>query len=360
MKVFLYEFVTGGGLYDEHGRAAVPDTLIAEGTAMITALAADFAAIPDVETCVLRDTHFWGLTFPGCRMHDVSGAADHEQAVARLAAEADWSLIIAPEFSGHLLRLCQWVTCAGGRLLGPGPALVELAGDKQATAARLEDHSVPTPRGIAIIAGQRLPEDFSYPAVLKPRCGAGSMDVRLIERWTADECTPDGTEMRLERYCPGLAVSVAWICGPVSRFPLVPCRQHLSGDGRFTYAGGSLPLPPALARRAIALSGRAVDSLPQPLGYLGVDLVLGDDPYGRGDYVIEINPRLTTSYVGLRAAAETNLAEAILTAAEGGEPRLSFRTDELQFEADGRVSRPKRPSEAQTCPISVSTSVERI
>jgi predicted ATP-grasp superfamily ATP-dependent carboligase len=43
--------------------------------------------------------------------------------------------------------------------------------------------------------------------------------------------------------------------------------------------------------------------LPQPLGYLGVDLILGEDGNGAVDCVVEINPRLTTSYVGLQAAA---------------------------------------------------------
>ena len=45
-------------------------------------------------------------------------------------------------------------------------------------------------------------------------------------------------------------------------------------------------------------------------GYLGVDLILGTE--ADKDYVIEINPRLTTSYLILRQAAKENLAEAII------------------------------------------------
>ena len=77
----------------------------------------------------------------------------------------------------------------------------------------------------------------------------------------------------------------------------------MSDDGRFVYLGGSLPLPHALASRATRLAQQAVAALPDPLGYVGVDLVLGADADGADDYVIEINPRLTTSYIGLRAAA---------------------------------------------------------
>ena len=73
------------------------------------------------------------------------------------------------------------------------------------------------------------------------------------------------------------------------------------------------------------------------MGYVGVDLVLGDNADGNGDRVIEINPRLTTSYVGLRAAAQANLAAAMLAAAEDRRPDMRFSPKSLQFDADGTV-----------------------
>jgi predicted ATP-grasp superfamily ATP-dependent carboligase len=73
------------------------------------------------------------------------------------------------------------------------------------------------------------------------------------------------------------------------------------------------------------------------LGYIGVDLVLGDDASGTGDRVIEINPRLTTSYVGLRAAARCNLVEAMWQLAVGQSPSLEFDERPLRFWADGTI-----------------------
>ena len=63
----------------------------------------------------------------------------------------------------------------------------------------------------------------------------------------------------------------------------------LSCDGRFTYRGGALPLPAPLANRATGLTCRAAETLRSPFGYLGMDLVLGDDPEGQEDVIIEIN-----------------------------------------------------------------------
>jgi predicted ATP-grasp superfamily ATP-dependent carboligase len=111
----------------------------------------------------------------------------------------------------------------------------------------------------------------------------------------------------------------------------------LSDDGLFTYYGGACPLPGPLNARAQALVLDAIEVFPPPLGYIGVDLVLGDAEDGSNDYVIEINPRLTTSYVGLRALSKTNLAQAMLDVARGREPGLAWKEGRVRWSADGAV-----------------------
>jgi predicted ATP-grasp superfamily ATP-dependent carboligase len=143
--------------------------------------------------------------------------------------------------------------------------------------------------------------------------------------------------MRLERYIPGSAASVAVLCGPAQRLALPACEQRLSDDGHFRYLGGRTPLPVELDRRAQRLALAALATLPDPLGYLGVDLVLGDQADGSGDHVIEINPRLTTSYVGLRAICRENLAAAMLAVAAGKPATLSFHAGPVEFDADGTI-----------------------
>jgi len=119
---------------------------------------------------------------------------------------------------------------------------------------------------------------------------------------------------------------------------LAPCKQRISEDGRLRYLGGELPLAAGLAERSVALAERALAALPETSGYVGVDLVLGRDPNGGEDFVIEVNPRLTTSYVGLRAATETNLAEAVWRIAQGEAVPIDFSTRPLEFDCDGNVS----------------------
>jgi predicted ATP-grasp superfamily ATP-dependent carboligase len=116
----------------------------------------------------------------------------------------------------------------------------------------------------------------------------------------------------------------------------------LTGDGRFSYQGGSLPLPPAEALRVRQLARRVVAALPPFRGYLGIDVIVGSSSDGSLDHVIEINPRLTTSYVGVRAAAQQNLAAVMLALASGGRPKLTYRSDAIaegiSFDSAGNVS----------------------
>ena len=144
----------------------------------------------------------------------------------------------------------------------------------------------------------------------------------------------------VQEFVPGTAASVAVLVGPAGTVALAPAAQRLSGDGRFRYLGGTLPLPGPLAERAAALARRAVAAVPGLRGYVGVDLVLGEADDGRGDMVIEINPRVTTSYIGLRALAAGNLAAAMLQVVRG-EPvgPLRWRRGRVTFTAGGLVRR---------------------
>lgn len=336
-SVFIYEFVTGGGFLAD--KNFVPPSLAREGRAMACGLASDFAAA-GFETVLLHDARQPALDIAAAQVFSVDSGEDHQRRFSQLAAAADWTVVIAPELDDQLSQCCDRVQLAGGRLLGPSVELIHLASDKHALGQFWQTRGVSTPEGVAIPNASMLPDCFAYPAVLKPRFGAGSVDVRRIES-AADlgAISPLAGDARLETYHPGEPVSVSFLCGPKGDVALPSCRQHLSEDGRFQYLGGSLLTDMALGRRATDLAERALSCLPSRRGFLGVDLILGDNPDDGGDVAIELNPRLTMSYVGLRAACRGNLAEAMLNVAHGNAAEIDFDTSPLAYDTSGRVTR---------------------
>jgi predicted ATP-grasp superfamily ATP-dependent carboligase len=145
-------------------------------------------------------------------------------------------------------------------------------------------------------------------------------------------------ELIVQQFVEGTPASVAFLVGPDTMLSLQPCHQWLSTDGRFRYEGGMCPMGHAdYAPRAVRLAGSALRAIPGLFGYVGVDVVLGNlEPR---DYVIEVNPRLTTSYVGLRALADFNIAEAMLNIARGENlPPLGWKKQFVDFMPNGTVS----------------------
>ena len=355
MRVFIYEAITAGAVWT-HGAALEPgESLFAEGLAMLRAVTEDFAAMEGVEVWGLRDARYAEFELPR-RVVVIQSAAQERAEFQRLANSCDWALIIAPELDGILEERVAWLQGTSARLLSPSGEFVTIASSKQRTAERLQECGVPVPT-----AAQ---EPYAFPLVLKRDDGAGSMGMRLIHNREELEAfgyrfppsansaplrdaqlqfrsitqrrreRRENAKYRLERFCPGLPASVAILCGPAGNMALQPCEQMMNPT-TFEYLGGRTPLPPRLENRAKSLALAAIAAMPPTMGYVGVDLVLGEPADGSQDVVIEINPRLTTSYVGLRQACRQNLAQAMLDVAGGRRVDLSFREERVEFRADG-------------------------
>lgn len=336
-RVFLYEYITGGGTFSARSPDTPSGSLLREGTAMIRSLAEDFSRLPGVRVSLLHDVRLPGMNLASDDVVEVADADAERRAVLDQSQQADWTVLIAPEFDGILLERCRWAEAAGARLLSPPSSFVQLASNKDRTAEQLRQHGLPVPTATILHPGQPLPETFPYPAVVKPCDGAGSVGVHLVASSSAGyEIPADDQTTRLEEFRRGTPASVAVLCGPREKLALPACSQRISNDGRFRYLGGRTPLEEALSKRAQRLALAAVDALPPAVGYVGVDLILGDDPNGRVDVVIEVNPRLTTSYVGLRALCRKNLAAAMMAVAQSDPAELSFSEQTVEFDADGR------------------------
>jgi len=340
MRLFLYEYMTANPGQGDYCSLGV------EGWAMLSAIVEDFSRVAGIQVMTLVGAGLNRHLGHSCRR--IRGERE-EDAVKDLAAAADYTLIIAPEFAGLLACRCRWVLEAGGRLLGPAPDAVALAADKLALAGHFQQRSIPTPPTIRLFESATH-SDLAcrpglFPAVCKPRFGAGSQATFLVqhldELFRARELAAQempGEELVLQPFVAGQSASASFLIGSGCMLPLIPATQELSADGRFHYKGGRAPLPPAQCARAVRLARRALEVVPGLMGYVGVDLILGPNADGADDCVIEANPRLTTSYLGLRRLARGNLAEAILGIVDRASvPDLEWHPGYVKFRSDGAV-----------------------
>jgi predicted ATP-grasp superfamily ATP-dependent carboligase len=343
--ILIYEYTCSGGLLtDEHTYDAA--SLMGEGWAMLAALATDLAKVPGLQVQVLADHRGLPGPMPDCELIPVHSPTEERALLSQLTTRADWTIIIAPETDGALYDRAQWVEAACGRLLGAASPLVSLLGNKHRTAEHLRAHGVPCPSGTDWRPGG-FNSRLSSPLVVKPLDGAGSQSTYLLnDQHTLDTLLAHLSDhhgrqrsWRIEAFRSGVAASVLALCGPAGVFLLPPCYQRINFGKTITYHGGAYPIRRGFIFRAECYVRRALESLPKPIGFIGIDMVLGEDPDGRDDSIIEINPRLTTSYVGLREASRTNLAKAMLDVAEGKTPDLSFDETPLEFDPDGTVRR---------------------
>lgn len=339
LRVFVYEFLTCGGLYELNRQFQPECSLLREGEAMWRAVYDDFQSLPEVEVVTMRDSR---LASSGSRraqadeIMDVTAASEAE--FERLALTSDFTLLIAPEFDQILLHRTRRLEALGVKLLSPNSQFVSMAMDKTKTADVLAAAGLPVPAGVLLeglfLEGGRIPADFPFPAVLKVNDGAGSM-CQILNRPPAE---PLANVSRLEQLVAGMPCSISFFCqGEPSPIACPPMQQILSTDGKLQYLGGRRIMDSNWVDRAADLGRRALTAMPATLGYVGVDLILGHSRSGDEDFVIEVNPRITTSYIGLRKIADSNLAAAMLQIAVGQRPAVPFSDRFVQFLADGTM-----------------------
>lgn len=301
-RVFVYEYLSGGGLVD--GDADASAALLPQGLAMRDALVADLLGSGDCDVSAATCERA-GAPPPGA--HAVT-ARDGETPLAfaaRLAAQHDAALVIAPETEGCLAAFERAI--AAPRWLGCDARSIAIASSKSATLRHLAAHGIATPLAFAHEA-QRW--------VVKPDDGAGSVATRVHANRLAAEADLVGRDARgesacLEPWIAGEAMSLTLLCERGGQAELLSVnRQRIAAlpDGTLRYDGVEidvLPRASAQWQALAALAERIASALPGLHGPVGVDFIAS--AY-HGPVLIEVNPRPTCAVVGLSKRLHRNLA----------------------------------------------------
>lgn len=322
MRILLLEYLTGRGLAPEQ-----PSTsLMAEGLLMRDALLADLADIPGVTVAIMQDARLpcaMQAVTPDTEYLPIASAADFERIWRAQLALCDAVWPIAPETGGILTRLCRDAEHASCTLLTASSAAVALAGDKLGTVAALMRQGVPTAPTRAVDPG----EPPAFPCVVKPVDGAGCEGLRVLRDTTAWQTWLEQTDWRghiLQPLLAGEARSLSALFANGRAGLISDNGQQLRhNDGRIELAACAVNLVDSDWTAAERLAMAVAAALPELWGYAGIDYLQTE----AGPVVLEVNPRLTTSYVGIRAALGVNVAALVLDLWRTGRlpPRMGRR-----------------------------------
>jgi predicted ATP-grasp superfamily ATP-dependent carboligase len=309
LVVLVHEWVTGGGL----AGAVLPSSWEREGSAMRMALARDFAAISCSKITVVMTLDARLSAEPGPWRVESIGPGEHLGKLRALCRTADFTVLVAPETSGILAELTRELCDAGVRVLGSSARAIDLTGDKARLTAQFERCGIDTPSSRTIVPSEGLPGLTRYPAILKPVDGAGSIDTfYLDDPGGLSEEARRMPRALLQPYVPGDPMSASFLVSPEGEsWRLAIGRQRMERhNGRFEYHGGEIPVFCPGAADQVRRALTAVEGL---AGFVGVDFIW--DEQCRRATILEINPRPTTSVVGLcRLLPEGLLARALLEA----------------------------------------------
>jgi predicted ATP-grasp superfamily ATP-dependent carboligase len=250
---------------------------------------------------------------------------DFGDEIRRLAPLCDAGLIIAPD---HLLagftRLLEQATWN----IGCGSLNVAVCANKQMTSSILASNGIDVPGAPGASKN-----------IVKPVSGCGSQGVRV----TSEAAGPGEIS---QEFIEGDHLSVSLVGSRVvgdvcecysGKPPLVLAinRQEIGigDDGRVSYHGGVTPVKDhPMGDRIIGAAIKAVTVLGCQ-GYTGVDIVAGDRVV-----VVDVNPRITTSVVGIIQTMDEELSDILIEASFGRGPVEVHHHGTARFDETGRVT----------------------
>lgn len=222
---------------------------------------------------------------------------------------ADALFLIAPETDNLLYDLTRLATLQGKLVLGCGLGAIALTAKKSATFYALQQAGIAT---IATYTVDSWPKnDGAWLA--KPDDGAGCSDTVCfnntddLQSWMLQN-DKQRTHV-IQPYQSGQPASISCVIKN-GKAQLLSCNAQIIeiNDHIVCYKGSVVNGMRQNWQAFESLANQVASALPDLAGYVGIDVIVDKGAV----YVIEINPRLTTSYVGLREAIGSNPAELII------------------------------------------------
>ncbi|MFX1379211.1 MAG: ATP-grasp domain-containing protein [Promethearchaeota archaeon] len=325
-KIFIFEFVSGGGF----NNTIIPTSLFCEGFGMLRSITADFKLLDfEIYTTLDYRISFLSKFIKADHILNVRKNENSLKTFKDCVMKCKYVFIIAPETLNILYNLTEIVKKSGKIILSTNLRGIKYGSSKIISHNIFNNVKISTPKTYRIpFKEQTLDLDFiihkfrelKCPIVIKPEDGVGAESINYFENESQILNFYINFEQKLEKkrnyiiqqFISGSNLSMSIIGSPnlfVNPLILSINSQNINiTDKTPEYLGGYTPLENykdiinQLTNTIEKLKNLNIE------GYFGIDFIEDNNKLFT---FIEINPRLTTSYIGLRNILNFNCAELI-------------------------------------------------
>lgn len=314
MRIYVFEYITGGGMLD----ASLSPSLVREGDLMLRALASDLGAIDGIQCLITRDARLAPLRLAAdCWCVRTPEQFAETWAEALDLADAVWPIV--PEHQAALERVTEAILSAGKILLNSRPDAIRATASKLQTLRLLEGAGVPV---VPTFGPNDVLPDIKGRWVLKPDDGVGCLGIRVFKDrdalCRAWDRLDGGCLCVAQPFVKGTAASLSLVAKEGEAALLAVNRQRVAlMDDTLVLLGCVVNGLDLADGRLHGIADAIAAAFPNLWGYVGVDLMLTPE----GPLLLEVNPRLTSSYAGLTEALGLNPAELVLDLHAGRRPQ---------------------------------------
>lgn len=315
MKLFVYEHITSGAFAEQE----LPKSLAIEGSEMLSAILTDCHELTDLDLITLCDARLENNTQllkseRHCRQL-VSTYHDYSRLWQQCLDDADTIFIIAPETDDILAQLQQQAFQTGKLVLGCSPEAIRLTSNKYTCEHILTANNIATT--YSCIAEDwpqhRFISESGY--IVKPIDGAGCVDTFLfknakeLEHYLSSLPIEQRQSSLVQAYIEGIAASLSLLISHDEIEVLAINQQLITINNTLHFYGcivNAIDSHTLSLKQAYELGVKIHRAIEGLSGFIGVDIILTPEQTA---VVVDINPRLTTSYTGLRASLQLNPME---------------------------------------------------
>lgn len=323
LKILVYEYFTGGGLYN----LPLFSSVLSEALGMLKNLISDFKFAGHLVTTILdsRLNKSISVQIEADEIIPIFSLKELESIIDKVSLKIDAAYIIAPETDEILQDILKIIKNSGIISLNCSCLGINRVYDKSSLYEFLKNNKVQVPEslGFSILdklsdIKERVRKNFSYPIVIKPMKGAGCEGISIVQN--EQELKRAISKIRnssnikyflIQNFVKGIDASINLLSNGHEAVALSLNKQNIriaGPDSYSEYLGGIVPLDSPFKNQAFEISENIVSSIKGLIGYIGIDLIITNNEV----VVIEINPRLTTSYIGLRKVINLNLGQSLI------------------------------------------------